>query len=52
MFSLIESKEEIAKAQHKLEAAIHRDFKTKTKKNIGYPGGTTYDAKVVTDGHY
>jgi len=29
MFSLIESKEEIAKVQRKLEAAIQRDFKTK-----------------------
>lgn len=52
MFSLIESKEEIAKAQRKLEAAIRRDFKTKAEKNIGYPGGTTFDAKVVTDGNY
>lgn len=52
MFSLIESKEEIAKAQRKLESAIHRDFKTKAVKNIGYPGGTTSDAEVVTDGRY
>lgn len=52
MFSLIESKEEIAKAQRKLEAVIRRDFKTKAVKNIGYPGGTTYDARVVTDGSY
>lgn len=52
MFSLIESKEEIAKAQRKLEAAICRDFKTKAVKNIGYPGGTTFDAKVFTDERY
>lgn len=52
MFSLIESQEEIAKAQRKLEAAIRRDFKTKAVKNIGYPGGTTFDAIVVTDGRY
>lgn len=52
MFSLIESKEEIAKAQRKLEATIRRDFKSKTIKNIGYPGGTTFDAKVFTDGNY
>jgi len=52
MFTLIESKEEISKAQRKLEAAIHRDFKTKAVKNIGYPGGTTFDAKVATDGNY
>jgi len=52
MFSLIESSEEIAKAQRKLEASIRRDFKTKATKNIGYPGGTTSDAKVFTDGSY
>lgn len=52
MFSLIESKEEIAKAQRKLEAAISRDFKMKAVKNIGHPGGTISDAKVVTDGRY
>ncbi|MGZ3732447.1 MAG: hypothetical protein ACXU9U_01730 [Parachlamydiaceae bacterium] len=52
MFSLIESKEEIAKAQRKLEAAIRRDFKMKVVKNIGYPGGTTFGAEVVTDGNY
>lgn len=52
MFSLIESKEEIAKVQRKLEASIRRDFKTKVVKNIGYPGGTTFDAKIVTDGTY
>ncbi len=52
MFSLIESKEEIAKAQRKLEAVIRRDFKTKAVKNIGYPGGTTQDTEVVTDGRY
>jgi hypothetical protein len=52
MFSLIESKEVIAKAQGKLEAAMRRDFKKQVVKNIGYPGGTTIDAKVFTDGHY
>jgi hypothetical protein len=52
MFSLLESKEEIAKAQRKLEATIRRDFKTKAVKNIGYPGDTTFAAKVVTDGSY
>jgi len=51
MFSLLESKEEIAKAQRTLEATIRRDFNTKTVKNIGYPGGTTFDAKVYTDHH-
>lgn len=52
MFSLLESKDEIAKAQRKLEASIGRDFYKRATKNIGYPGGTTYDAKIFTDGHY
>ena len=52
MFTLIESKEEIAKVQRKLESAIRRDFKKQATKNIGYPGGTTFDATVVTDGIY
>lgn len=52
MFSLIESKKEIAKAQRKLEAAIRRDFKMKAVKNIGHPGDTISDAEVVTDGRY
>jgi hypothetical protein len=52
MFSLIESKEEIAKAQRKLETTIRRDFKTKAVKNIGYPGGTTLDATVFTNGKH
>lgn len=52
MFALIESKDEIAKAQRKLEAAIRRDFKKKVVKNIGYPGGTEFGATVVTDGNY
>jgi hypothetical protein len=42
MFSLIESKEEIAKAQRKLEATIRRDSKSKAVKNIGYPGGIEF----------
>lgn len=52
MFSLIESKEEIAKAQRKLEETIRRNFKSKAVKNIGYPGGTTFNAKVFTDEKY
>ena len=52
MFTLIESKEEIAKVQRKLESAISRDFKKQATRNIGYPGGTTFDATVVTDGTY
>ena len=52
MFSLIESKNEIAKAQRKLEVSIQRDFKMKKVKNIGYPGGTTRNAQIFTDGIY
>jgi hypothetical protein len=52
MFTLIESKVEIAKVQRKLEASIRRDFKKKVIKNIGYPGGTRKDVEVVTNGQY
>lgn len=52
MFTLLEAQKEIAKAQSRLEVTIRREFNRKLVKNIGYPGGTTYDAKVFTDGHY
>ncbi len=52
MFTLIESKKEIAKVQRKLETTIRRDFKRRVVKNIGYPGGTEFNASVVTDGTY
>lgn len=50
MFTLIESKKDIANAQRKLEATIRRNFKKRAIKNIGYPGGTETNASVVTDG--
>jgi len=52
MFSLIESKQEIAQAQRKLEGTVQRDFPRRVVKNIGYPGGTTRNARVFTDGRY
>jgi hypothetical protein len=52
MFLLLESKNEIAAAQQKLKATIRRELKRKAIKNIGYPGGTTFDAEVLTDGRY
>lgn len=52
MFRLIESKDETAKVQRKLEATIRRDFKKRMVKNIGYPGGTEFNASVATDGTY
>jgi hypothetical protein len=52
MYTLLESKDEIAQAQRKLEASFNRDFKRKVIKSIGYPGGTTSNAKVVSNGRY
>lgn len=52
MFSLLESKEEIAKAQRKLESTIRRDLDSKAVKNIGYPGGRIFEAEVNTDRQY
>ncbi len=52
MFSLLESKEEIATAQQQLEATIKRDFRRRAVKKIGYPGGTQHNAEVATDGRY
>jgi hypothetical protein len=52
MFSLIESKDEIAKVQRKLEKTICRDFKTKLIRDIGYPAGTLFQENVNTDGKY
>jgi|GEM_PF-1231404 len=50
MFTLVESREEIALAQRTLESTIRRDFKTQVSKNIGYKGGTQEKASVFTDG--
>jgi len=52
MFQLIESKEEIAKAQRRLEATMRREFKRRVIKDIGYPGGSKRHAKVFTNGHH
>lgn len=49
MFSLIESREEIVRAQRKLEATVKRELRGRAVKNIGYPGGKTFDANVFTD---
>lgn len=52
MFVLIENKSDVAIAQRKLESTFRHDFARKTVKNIGYPGATTFDVKVLTDGTY
>jgi hypothetical protein len=49
MYLLLESREEIAKAQRKLEATLKRDLPRTATKDIGYPGGRQ-TAKVHTDG--
>jgi hypothetical protein len=52
VFTLLETRRDIAKAQRHLEAAIRRDFVTRAVKSIGYPGGTRLGATVLTDGNY
>lgn len=52
MFSLLERKEDIIRAQRKLEATFRRDFPRRALKNIGYPGGTNFNAKVFHNGQY
>lgn len=50
MFTILESKADIARAQATLEATICRSLPRHETRNIGYPGGTTKDATVYTDG--
>lgn len=50
MLSLIKDADLIAKAQKRLVETIRREFRTTLTKNIGYPGGTTRDARMFTDG--
>jgi len=52
MFTLLESKKEIADAQRKLEATIKSEMGTVETKTIGYPGGKTFGAEVDTDGKH
>jgi hypothetical protein len=52
MFTHLESSQEIQKAQKILEKTLRSQLKQRKTKNIGYPGGTTYDATVYTDGEY
>jgi hypothetical protein len=52
MFILLESSEDIAKAERVLVGTMQHQFKRRVFKDIGYPGGTTTDAEVFTDGKY
>lgn len=52
MFTLLESKSAIAEANKALAGAIKSNFLRKATKNIGHPGGTTYDASIYTNEEY
>jgi hypothetical protein len=52
MYSLLESKVEIANAQRSLEAAMREAFRNQLTTNIGYPGGTERGAEVINDGRH
>lgn len=51
MFTLVESRQEIAGAQRRLEDRIRRDFRSTDVRDIGYPGGTMRRARIASDGH-
>src|SRR5687767_3183653 len=52
MLAIIEDAEQIAKAQKRIVETIRREFKATLVKNIGYPGGTTRDARIFTNGKH
>ncbi|BCG46796.1 hypothetical protein GEOBRER4_n1610 [Citrifermentans bremense] len=52
MFTLLESKTEIAEAQRTLERTMRREFTRVAVKAIGYPGGNIPNAKVTTNGSH
>ncbi len=52
MFSLLESKKEIAKAQKLLEAVLRRDLTMRSTKDIGSPGGRILGAEVFHNSKY
>lgn len=52
LFTLLESKREIANAQRMLQASIRRDFTKRVVRNIGFPGGTVFDVEVSTNEKY
>jgi len=52
MFSLLESKKEIAKAQKLLETVLGRDLKMRSIKDIGSSGGTISGAEIFHNDKY
>jgi hypothetical protein len=52
MLIYVEDKSEIKRAQNRLERTLRKHFSTKSKKDIGYPGGRVRQAEVFTDGRY
>jgi hypothetical protein len=49
LYTIIESKEQVSRAQRQLEATLKQDFRLTAVKNIGHPGGTTLNAVVFTN---
>lgn len=52
MFTYLESRDEVQKAQQVLARTVRRAFRTNLKRGIGFPGGNVLEATVHTDGHY
>ncbi len=52
MFLMLESRDDVTKAQKSLEALLKRELPLRKVKDIGYPGGRVADATVCTDGRY
>lgn len=52
MFTLIEDRAEIRKAQSELEATVRREFPTTAVRDIGWQGGRQPQASVRTNGTY
>lgn len=50
MFSLLENKDDVKKAQSRLEKTIKKSFKTMRNMKIGFPAGNIPNAKIRTDG--
>lgn len=52
MFTLIEDRTEISRAQSELEATIRREFPKKVIRDVGWQGGRQPQVTVRTDGTY
>ena len=52
MFLVLERADDIRAAQKQLERTLRTELPLKRVRNIGYPGGTEFDAQVWSDGVY